>query len=371
MSAKIEAGGYDAIICYSVQDGVSVAAAFIAKALGIAFLSPKAFGFQAATCLFDDPRNMAPCFRDAFAVAIANPTPHESLMRRGHEALATFRARPAPPDYMVVANGSVSQKPGLLDSAALIWRFLSRRKPENLRYPLPLSRLVFDWRRALMAQRAAKSPLFQPRGALGGKKYIYFPLHYEPEASLLVSSPDETDQIAVLKRLTEALPQGWVIGAKEHRPMLGRRPSGYYERLAAMANIVLISPFEDSFALTQGAALTATITGTAGLESVLLGRPTLFFGDHPIQIIGAGFYRARAEKCAEAVASACATPPASDAQLAAFLGALLTESIQVSAQEIWGGLETISFSRVEHQHQALETMAQLLLNAINRAQKPL
>lgn len=366
---RIEAGGYDAIIATSVQDAPGVALAHLAQERGIPFLSPKAIGFGQITSIFDDARNMCPSFRALFAhLAHGELTDGErEILLRGEAALKAFRERPSPPDYMASPVNSPFGMPGLPDTAALLWRMLTRRAPENLRYPYPGSRLFNDWARALKARWLSQNACFKKPEALTGKDFIYFPLHYEPEASLLVSAPHETDQIAVIARIAQAMPEGWRLAVKEHRPMLGRRPVGFYHRLEQMAGVVLLSPFCDGLALARAARLTATITGTAGFEAVLLGRPTLFFADHPIQIIGEGFARAgHPSSLSGDIAAALAAPPARDEVLYAFLGAMLEEGLDFPSSLIWGGLATLGFEKAGHHPEAIERMAELLIGAMKR-----
>lgn len=368
LDRKLEAGGYAAIIATSVQDAPGVALAMLAERRGVPFLSPKAIGFGQFTTLFDDARNMRPTFRARFEQVLAGSTAEDIAARqRGAGLLDTFRARPAPPDYMASPANMPFAYPRALDSAALAFRILTRRKPENLRYPYAASRLWHDWRRAFLARKLAKSPIFHPATALDGQRFLYFPLHYEPEASLLVSAPHMTDQLALIEKLHGSLPDDMLIAVKEHRPMLGRRKGEFYDRLNALPKLRLISPFADSFSLIKAAALTATITGSAGMESVLLGKPTLFFGDQPIQIIREGFRRAEPETAiADLIRWTLATPPARAVTLAAFLGAMAEEGLDFPTGEIWGSLASLPFARVAQHRQAVDRMAELLLQAIKR-----
>lgn len=366
LDAMLEAGGYEAIVATSVQDAPGVALALLAQRRGIPFLSPKAIGFGQITTLFDDVRNMRPSFRARFEASVAGDAAKD-LRATGADMLAAFRARPAPPDYMASPVNSPFGWPSALDSAALAYRALTGRPPENLRYPYPLSRLWHEWRRAFVARYLAQNAMFAPLSALEGERFIYFPLHYEPEASLLVSAPHETDQLAVIERLHAALPAGMRLAVKEHRPMLGRRRLDFYKRLAGLPKVTLISPFVESFAMIARADLTATITGSAGMEAVLLGKPVLFFGDQPIQIIREGFYRGDgSELTADLITRALAMPPAREAVLHAFLGAMAAEGLDFPSGKIWGNLASLSFEAVGASSQAVDRMVELLLGALKR-----
>ncbi|MDO8626790.1 MAG: hypothetical protein Q7K39_05085 [Candidatus Magasanikbacteria bacterium] len=117
-------------------------------------------------------------------------------------------------------------------------------------------------------------------------KYVYVPLHYQPERTTMPQGGVFMDQILMVRTVAAALPAGWNIYVKEHRSqwyLSGRRPSqfrasDYYERLAQIRNVTLISANESSFKLIKSAQAVVTVTGTAGWESVLRNVPSLIFG---------------------------------------------------------------------------------------------
>ena len=57
--------------------------------------------------------------------------------------------------------------------------------------------------------------------------------------------------------------------------MLGRRPRKYYEHLKKLCNVVLVPPSMDNFTVIRNAKLIFTITGTAGMEGLLLRKPVI------------------------------------------------------------------------------------------------
>ncbi|KKW42375.1 MAG: Capsule polysaccharide export protein [Candidatus Magasanikbacteria bacterium GW2011_GWA2_56_11] len=116
------------------------------------------------------------------------------------------------------------------------------------------------------------------------QKFVYVPLHFQPECATNPQGNIFKDQILMLETLSYALPPGWVIYAKENeiqwswpRGYLGRYP-GYYQTVAANKNIRLISPRISTFTLMEKAQAVATVTGTAGWEAVMRGTPALLFG---------------------------------------------------------------------------------------------
>ncbi|MCB1510963.1 MAG: hypothetical protein KDJ36_08660, partial [Hyphomicrobiaceae bacterium] len=360
---------YDFVFCYPVQDGPSVAAGHVAHHLGIPFLSPKAIGFQAQTCLFDDVKTMVPVFRHDFMRSAVEPSAlAPAYLDDARRTLAAFRARPAPPDYMALANAWTYAAPGAVLTAALLKRALFQEPPISLRYPYPLSRLVWEYRKWLWMLRDRNHGRFKQPSVLEGQPFAYFPLHYEPEASTLVSAPWHTDQTAVIEQAAKALPAGWVLAVKEHVPMLGRRPQGFYDRLAAMPKVVLISPYADSFALNRAARLTVTITGTAGLEAVLLQKPVVFLGASPMHILDRGYiYCPDTNRLGDAISNALSVPVADDETLVRFLAALAQHAVDVPSRLIWGGTGVITDEVVAGQPAAVARFAELIMMALTQA----
>lgn len=111
------------------------------------------------------------------------------------------------------------------------------------------------------------------------KKFVYYPLHLQPEASTIVCAQKYEKQLYFLDNLAKSLPADTVIYAKEHYSFLGSRPESFYEALKEYPNIVLIDPWEDSFALIEKCQCVATLTGTAGQEAMMLRRPVIMCGD--------------------------------------------------------------------------------------------
>ena len=131
---------------------------------------------------------------------------------------------------------------------------------------------VRRWRFEMVAARYFDP--FPPAPA----KYIYYALHYTPESSINGLEPYFVDQLRAIDALLLNLPSDHRLVVKEHPAMYGLRPLSFYRTLRRRPGLVLLHPAVDSRALTEGAALVVTVTGTVGLEAYLLGRPCLSFG---------------------------------------------------------------------------------------------
>lgn len=126
-------------------------------------------------------------------------------------------------------------------------------------------------------------------GAPESEKYVYFPLHVEPEASLSVFNTQNTNQLHIIEQISKAIPVGHTLYVKEHIPVLGSRPKGFYDAINAMPDVKLINPFMDNLFITKHADTVITLSGTVGWEAIMFQRPTVVIGQAQYKSIAQGF----------------------------------------------------------------------------------
>lgn len=110
------------------------------------------------------------------------------------------------------------------------------------------------------------------------EKYACYFLHFEPETALVLLAPFYIDQAALIENIAKSLPIEFKLYVKEHPMMVGFRPAAYYERLLRIPNVRLVKPSIPSYKLIKNSRLVFTVTGTPGLEGVLLKKPVVTFG---------------------------------------------------------------------------------------------
>lgn len=110
------------------------------------------------------------------------------------------------------------------------------------------------------------------------KKYIYYPLHYQPEASTLVCAEKYEKQLFYIDSWAKSLPADTLLYVKEHYTFLGHRSLDFYKELKKYPNVVLIDPWESSRELIKHSVAVTTLTGTAGWEAMLLRKPVFLGG---------------------------------------------------------------------------------------------
>jgi len=118
------------------------------------------------------------------------------------------------------------------------------------------------------------------------KKFIYVPLHVQPECSTSPLGGIFVDQILMIEILSASLPTNWVIYVKEHPIQWIRRGlifssaryPEYYKKIARLKNVQLVPVEIDTYALINKSQAVATVTGTAAWEAILRSKPAIVFG---------------------------------------------------------------------------------------------
>lgn len=115
---------------------------------------------------------------------------------------------------------------------------------------------------------------------LKGKKFVFFPLHAEPESSLQVISPEYFFQLGAIASIARDLPAGYYLVVKETFQTLGRRPRDFYGQIRDFKNVILLDMLEFGLEVVRKADAVVTISGTAGFEAAIMGKPVITFGRH-------------------------------------------------------------------------------------------
>jgi hypothetical protein len=142
------------------------------------------------------------------------------------------------------------------------------------------------------------------------KRFIYYPLHFTPEASINTPAPFYVDQLRAIDALRLAMPNGCILVVKEHPACLPIRRPSFLRKLRRLPGVRVAKVSMSSLELVKRAALTATVTGTAALEAFLLGRPAMPLGPAiPSWLIGA---HPPATDVRAAIAGAIDSPPSDE-----------------------------------------------------------
>lgn len=115
---------------------------------------------------------------------------------------------------------------------------------------------------------------------LAGKRYVFYPLHAEPETSLGLLSPEFNEQLAIIELVAKNLPAGVLLVLKEHLAAVGMRPRDFYSTIKAIPNVVMVSPLEYAIEIARNSKAVIVINSTVGAEAAICGIPVVSFGLH-------------------------------------------------------------------------------------------
>ncbi|HEC43947.1 MAG TPA: hypothetical protein ENI20_14085 [Bacteroides sp.] len=112
------------------------------------------------------------------------------------------------------------------------------------------------------------------------RKFIYVPLHFQPELTTNPLAECFVDQKLIIDILTKSVPEDINIYIKENpiQKIWGRSMS-YYKEINKIPNVYLVDSKTDTYDLINNSVAVATATGTAGWESLFREKPVLIFGN--------------------------------------------------------------------------------------------
>lgn len=129
---------------------------------------------------------------------------------------------------------------------------------------------------------------------LFNKKFIFYPLHYQPEATTSPLGNHFKDQYEVIRKMLLYLDEDYYLVVKEHpaywiakpnygshESMVRERSVSFYENLIRHKRTILVHHKINSQEILRLSRGAITITGTIALEAMVIRKPVLVFGDTP------------------------------------------------------------------------------------------
>lgn len=134
------------------------------------------------------------------------------------------------------------------------------------------------------------------------RKFIYVPLHYQPELTTSPCAGAFVEQLLMVQLLSASVPKDVYLYVKEHpkQDSLGRSLA-FYQELAKMRNVKLTPRDYDSSTLSQHSLAVATAIGTAGWEALFQKKPVIMFGNDFYQYAPGVFAVKSATECKNAM----------------------------------------------------------------------
>jgi hypothetical protein len=111
-----------------------------------------------------------------------------------------------------------------------------------------------------------------------GNTYYVYPIHYQPEASTSIGSPEHVDQINFLTNVAFNIPNGHWLVVKDHVSAYAYPNTSFYKAIKMLPNVKLVAPKTNIKPMLRKARALITLTSTAGFEALLLGKKVYIFG---------------------------------------------------------------------------------------------
>ena len=126
----------------------------------------------------------------------------------------------------------------------------------------------------------------QKQTSIENRRFCFFPLHTEPEVSLLVNSRPFINQIEVIRILAISLPADMFLIIKEHPGMVGKRRLSFYKKLLNIPKVIVAKPETTVSDLISKSTFVAVLSSSVGIQAMLQKKPVLVFGNSSIEVIG-------------------------------------------------------------------------------------
>ncbi len=212
------------------------------------------------------------------------------------------------------------------------WRFGKVRDPRvhSTIAPMINSRVFKPLRVRWQHRRLSRD--YVTADELPSLDYVLFPMHVEPEVTLLVYSTPYLNQIEVIRNVSQSIPVGMTLLVKEHPAAIGKRSTNYYKKLQEIPNVRLADPAILSKPAVENARLVASIAGSMGWEAILLRKPVVLFGHTPYEFLPDSMVRrvTDLEHLGEDIADVMDNYAYDAAAVLAYVAATMGESVRVN-----------------------------------------
>jgi capsule polysaccharide export protein KpsC/LpsZ len=179
-----------------------------------------------------------------------------------------------------------------------------------------------------------------------------------------MNAPFNADQVEVAKRVARSLPVGMYLYMKEHPDMTPYRTRRFYKELKKIPNVCLINPARKGFELIKNAAIITTITGSAGWEGALMGKPVISFGQLYYNSLSGIHYSKTPEDLAGLITLAIEKGGCKLEELVAYTAALFEDGAYSDLMTVWEAVADMGQKK-----EGIRDMAEVLGKKIRRLVK--
>ena len=111
------------------------------------------------------------------------------------------------------------------------------------------------------------------------KKFVYFPLQFQPEETIDARAPFFSNQIETARQVAMSLPDDYTLVVREHPAMVGYRSPSYTEKIYRTANVKLIDYRISNEEVLKRADLVVSPNSTTIVEAAFLNKLAIQLGE--------------------------------------------------------------------------------------------
>lgn len=350
----------DVIYSYAVAGAFTLAIALLSEKLHFTFT-------KLSHSRISDRVVIDTSFRDEMTVVKnkfnnKNEVFSEGAVKFATQYLNDFKEKQTQPEYQTIQNNIYKSKTELKNTIKLyLKRIKGKLSSKNDFFQSSYSENVaFEQKTVKGIKEFWKKKPFYAKENLIDKPYFFYTLHVDPEASTMIISPYQTNQYAVIEAIAKSKPFDHILIVKEHLTMIGRRPKGYYDKINALPGVYMVDPLESSFPFIKGSKAVITLTGTSGLEAIMLNIPAVFLGKFIYEWIQDGFICTNdLSSLSKILTNINAIQPANQELLNRLLMAVYDTSFSFNSSLIWSG---VSKTKVDENPEVVSSFANALQN---------
>lgn len=366
-------------ICVTMLDYVAY---LFAKARGVKVMNLRSTRIGDHVAFGSTLNDPSPEFAAAYArLRAGGESPHADAARdyvarvRQEHALYEGVVKPTGKPIMTVNRGRRSP---LAAASGLVRRVFEYRRSPALadnHVPDPVRTFLFTGlinpARARQTRRFL-APQYTTVAALRGTRYAFFPLHTEPEVSLLVYGRPYVNQIEIIRMLAMSLPVDMVLVVKEHPWMVGKRTLGAYRKMLDIPRVRIADPKLSARDLVAQADFVAVITGSVALEAAMLGKPVITFGDTAFNILPdeAVSHCRDPRQLPALMANLRPAPQVSDTALEHYAAAAMEVGGSVNLYSVLLGKQNVHTERASAYGEEVGKLADLLVRSMQAPSTP-
>lgn len=110
-------------------------------------------------------------------------------------------------------------------------------------------------------------------------RFVYFPLQYQPEATIDCLAPYFSNQIETARLVAMSLPADYTLVVKEHPAMIGLRSPSYLKKISALPNVKLVDYRLSNEEILKKCDLVISPSSTTIAEASFYRKPVIQLGD--------------------------------------------------------------------------------------------